>query len=126
MEQTPDKPVSSGEIATAISNAVARIYAEHHGRGPARTKTFMFEDVILTILEESAAPAEQTLAEAGEEGLANDVRNRVQEVISEQLKAAVHEISGRRVRALVSGSRLDPDIKSDVFVLEREKDSGQP
>jgi uncharacterized protein YbcI len=120
VEQTgsPEKTLSSGEVAAAISNAVVRIYTEHHGRGPTRTKSYLFDDVVLTVMEESAATVEQTLAKAGDEQLVRDIRARVQGAVAEQLRGAVEQITGRRVRAFMSGSQLDPDVKCDVFLLQ--------
>ena len=77
MEQpgSPEQTPSSGELIAAISNAVVRIYAEHHGRGPTRAKTYLFDDAVLTVMEESAAAVERTLAKAGDEQLVRDIRN---------------------------------------------------
>lgn len=113
-----EQAVGSGEVAAAVSNAVVRIHADHHGRGPTRAKTYVFDDVIVTVMEEGAAPVERTLADAGEEGLIQSLRTRVQDAISDELKAAVEEITGRRVRAVVSGSQVEQDIECAVFLLE--------
>jgi uncharacterized protein YbcI len=115
-----EQTVSGGELAAAISNAVVRIYTEHHGRGPTRAKSYLFDDVVLTLMEDSAATVEQTLAKAGDEQLVRDIRARVQGAVAEQLKGAVEQLTGRRVRAFMSGSQLDPDVKCDVFLLERQ------
>ena len=115
-----ERPASTGESAAAVSNAVVRIYARHHGRGPTKAKTYLFGDVILTLMEESAAPVLQTLAAAGEEELVRNVRTRVQSAMAEELKEAVQQITGRTVRALMSGSELEPDVRCDVFLLEPE------
>lgn len=77
----------------------------------------MFGDVILTLMEESAAPVLQTLAAAGEEELVRNVRTRVQSAMAEELKEAVQQITGRTVRAFMSGSQLEPDVRCDVFLL---------
>ncbi len=114
------REVVDGELAAAISNAVVRIFAAHHGRGPTKAKTYMFDDVVVTVMEESAAPMEQTLVEAGEEELVRHLRRRVQSAIEDELKGAVAELTGRRVRAMIGGSQIEPDIKCDVFLLEPE------
>ena len=119
-DRSTHTPASTGEAAAAVSNAVVRIYARHHGRGPTKAKTYLFDDVILTLMEESAAPVLQTLAAAGEEELVRSVRTRVQSAMAEELKEAVQVITGRTVRALMSGSELEPDVRCDVFLLEPE------
>ena len=115
-----ERTASTGEIASAISNAVVKVYTEHHGRGPTRAKTYLFADVVLTVMEESTAPVEQTLVQAGAHELVRDIRTQVQGAIADQLKRAVEEITARPVRALMSGSQLDPDIRCDVFLLQSD------
>ncbi len=113
--------IKRGELGAEISNAVVRIRTEHHGRGPTRAKTYLFDDVILTVMEEGSAPVERTLAAAGDDELVQSIRARVQDAIAGELKAAVEEISGRRVRAVVSGSQIELDIDCVVFLLEPDR-----
>jgi uncharacterized protein YbcI len=116
--------IKAGELGAAISNAVVSIRTKHHGRGPTRAKTYLFDEVILTVMEEGSAPVERTLAEAGDDELVQSIRTRLQEAIADELKAAVEEVSGRHVRAIVSGSQIELDIDCIVFLLEPE--SAQP
>ena len=115
-----DEVLGSGELGAAISNAVVRIHADHHGRGPTRAKTYVFEDAILTVMEEGAAPVERTLADAGDDELVQSIRSRVQDAIGGELKSAVEGITERQVRAVVSGSQIEMDINCVVFLLEPE------
>jgi len=69
-------------------------------------------------MEESAATVEQTLAEAGEKALVQEIRARVQGAVAEELKSAIEQLTGRRVRAFMSGSQIDPDVKCDIFLLQ--------
>jgi uncharacterized protein YbcI len=116
--------IRTGELTGAISNAVVRIRTMHHGRGPTRARSYLFDDVVLTVMEEGAAPVERSLADAGDDDLVHTIRARVQDAMAGELKAAVEEISGRRVRAVVSGSQIELDIDCIVFLLEPE--SAQP
>ena len=120
LQGLPEQTISTGEVAAAISNAVVKIYTEHHGRGPTKSKTYLFDDVIVTVMEESAATLERTLTEAGEEELVQTVRSHVQGAVADQLRGSVEEITGRRVRAFLSATEVEPDIKCDVFLLEPE------
>ena len=112
--------IGAGELGAAISNAVVRIHTEHKGRGPTRAKTFVFEDVVLTVMEEGTATVIRTLVDAGDDELVQSVRSRLHEAISDELKEAVEEITHRRVRAVVSGSEMSADIDCVVFLLEPE------
>jgi uncharacterized protein YbcI len=115
---------AAGELAAAISNAVVRIRTEHHGRGPTRAKTYLFDDIILTVMEEGSGVVERTLAEAGDDDLVQTIRSRVQDVMATELSPAIEKITGRQVRAVVSGSQIELDIDCVVFLLEPE--DGQP
>jgi uncharacterized protein YbcI len=110
--------LSSGELGAAISNAVVRIHAEHKGRGPTRAKTYVFEDVILTVMEEGAAEVVRTLTDAGDDNLVQNIHTRLQDAIAEELKAEVEKITRRSVRAVISGSEVDMEIDCAVFLLE--------
>jgi uncharacterized protein YbcI len=116
-----EQTVTAGELASAISNVVVKINAEHHGRGPTKAKTFLLEDVVLVVMEGGATQAELTLATAGEEELALDVRGRVQDAIAQKLRAAVEELLGRRVLTVLSAANVDPDVACTVFVLEHDE-----
>jgi uncharacterized protein YbcI len=116
----PEQTVSGGELASAISNAVVRIYTAHRDRGPTRAKTYLFDDAVLTVMEGSSTQVERTLSEAGDQELVHDIRKGVQSAISEELKRAIEGITGRRVRAFMSGSQLEPDVRCDVFLFEPE------
>ena len=107
-------------MAAAISNEIVRIYAHYQERGPSRAKTYVFDDVVLTVMEESAGTVEQTLAQAGDEEFVEDIRARVQGAIAGELKAAVERLTGRCVRAIMGGSQIDPDVRCDIFLLGPE------
>jgi uncharacterized protein YbcI len=110
--------IKAGELGAAISNAVVRIRAQHRGRGPTRAKTYLFEDVILTVMEEGAATVERSLIDAGQDDLVRNIRSSVQAAMSDELKSAVEEITGRTVRVVVTGSEIEMDIDCIVFLLE--------
>jgi len=116
----PHPTRSSGELGAAISNAVVQITAEFAGRGATRAKTYLFDDVILTVMEGSALPVERTLAKAGEGQLVHQVETRIGEVLADRLSAAVEEITGRRVRACMCGAQIESDLKCQVFMLASE------
>jgi len=116
--EAPQQTLSSGEIGAAISNAVVRITTALAGRGPTRAKTYLFDEVILTVMEGSALPVERTLANAGDEQLVHQVETRIGHVLADHLRAAVEEITGRRVRACISGAQIESDLKCHVFVLD--------
>ena len=55
-----------GEMRATISREIVRLQAEYYGKGPTKAKTYIFEDLVVVVLEESFTRAEKTLAERGE------------------------------------------------------------
>src|SRR4051794_29291251 len=57
---------SLGGMRSMISTEIVRLQAEYYGKGPTRAKTYITDDLVVVVLEESFTRAEKTLAERGE------------------------------------------------------------
>ncbi len=102
-----------------LSNAMVRIYKEQFGRGPTKTRTnYAGPDILITTLEDSLTPAERRMAEMGEHQRLRDTRMFFQYASVKQFVTTVEEITGRTVRAFVSGIDTEQDVSSEVFYLE--------
>ncbi len=102
-----------------LSNAMVRIYKEQFGRGPTRTRTNLAgPDIVITTLEDSLTPAERRMAEMGEHQRLRDIRMFFQHASEREFIETVEGITGRKVRAFVSGIDTEQDISSEVFYLE--------
>jgi uncharacterized protein YbcI len=102
-----------------VSNAMVRIYKEQFGRGPTKTRTnYAGRDILITTLEDSLTPAERRMAELGEHQRLRDTRMFFQYATVKQFVGAVEQITGRKVRAFVSGIDTEQDVSSEVFYLE--------
>jgi uncharacterized protein YbcI len=106
-------------VQMAVSNAMVRLYKEHFGRGPTKARTsFAGADVLITTLENSMTPVEQKLAQMGENERLRDVRMFFQHATEAEFRETVEEITGRKVRAFVSGIDTMQDVSSEIFYLE--------
>ena len=106
-------------VLLAVSNAMVRIYKEQFGRGPTKARTtFAGPDVIISTLENSFTPAERNLAKMGEHQRLRDVRMFFQYATESEFRGAVEDITGRKVRAFVSGMDAEQDVATEVFYLE--------
>ena len=102
-----------------LSNAMVRLYKEQFGRGPTRARShWAGPDVIVSSLEDSLTPAERRLAELGEHQRLRDVRLFFQHSSEQEFRRTVEEITGRKVRAFVSGMDTQQDVAAEVFYLE--------
>jgi uncharacterized protein YbcI len=102
-----------------LSNAMVRLYKELFGRGPTKAHTaYAGPDLIISTLENSLTLAEQKLVELGEHQALRDTRMLFQHASDDEFVQTVESITGRAVRAFVSGIDTEHDVSSEVFYLE--------
>jgi uncharacterized protein YbcI len=114
-----ERPAEAQSVQLAVSNAMVHLYKEHFGRGPTKARTdFAGQDVLICTLENSLTPAERNLAAMGEHQRLRDVRLFFQHATEPDFRATVEQITGRKVRAFVSGIDTEEDVSSEVFYFE--------
>src|SRR5215208_6437956 len=79
---------SVGAMRAMISTEIVRLQAEYYGKGPTRAKTYIVEDLVVVVLEESFRRAEKTLAERGERDAIEYIRRRFQQQMSDTSRAS--------------------------------------
>jgi uncharacterized protein YbcI len=115
----PESPSNDrGSARSAIANAVVRLHAEHFGRGPTRARAHVGEDFVLVVLEDVFTTAERTLVAAGRGEQVRATRGAFAEVMRDRFCAAVEVACGRRVRAYLSQTHVEPEMAVELFVLE--------
>jgi uncharacterized protein YbcI len=113
-----------GLARTEISTAMVGLFSEYYGRGPTRARTYINDDIVAVVLEETFTRAEQTLVERGEVEAIQHVRRRFQQQMRDEFTAVVEQSTGRKVRVFLSQTSLDPDISVELFLLAEEGASG--
>src|SRR5215217_3214168 len=108
---------SLGEMRAMISNEIVRLQAEYYGKGPTRAKTYIVEDLVVVVLEESFTRAEKTLAQRGERDAIEHIRRRFQQQMAEEFTSVVEQATGRKVRAFLSETNIDQDVSVETFLL---------
>jgi len=109
--------VPKGSIASAISGAVVQLMREYTGRGPTRARTYINDDLITVVLQDTLTMGERSLVRDGEVDLVLASRKAFQRTMSREMIAAVEKHSGRSVHAFLSENHIDPDIAIESFVL---------
>jgi uncharacterized protein YbcI len=110
-----------GLLMVEISNAMVHLYKELFGRGPTKVRTsYAGPNLLVSTLENSLTRIEQTMADAGEHERLRDLRMHFQYLGEEDFVRAVEQITGRKVRAFVSGMDTRQDVASELFYLEPE------
>lgn len=105
-------------VRAEISREMVRLYKELFGRGPTKARTeFAGPDIVICSLENTFTPAERSLAEMGEHQRLRDTRMYFQYATSEKFREIIERVTGRRVRAFISGIDPDADVCAEVFYL---------
>jgi len=110
---------SAGPVTMRVSDELVRLYKDLFGRGPTKAGTHWAGDnILICTLENSLTPAERSMVEMGEYQRLRDVRMFFQHARENDFRETIERITGRQVRAFVSG--IDPvtDVSAEVFYLE--------
>lgn len=103
---------------SAISNEMVRIYKDQFGRGPTKTRTqWAGPDVLVVTLEQTFTPAERRLCELGEHARLRELRLLFQYAAVRVFCDPIERLTGRTVRAFISGIDTEADLASEMFVL---------
>jgi uncharacterized protein YbcI len=110
-----------GEVRARISREIVRLQAEYYGKGPTKAKTYIVDDLVVVVLEESFTRAEKTLAERGDGDAVQHIRRRFQQQMAESFTSVVEQATGRRVRAFLSDTDIAQDVSVETFLLADER-----
>ncbi|HKO27972.1 MAG TPA: Na-translocating system protein MpsC family protein [Solirubrobacteraceae bacterium] len=119
MDQGDQKAL--GEIRATISKEIVRLQAEYYGKGPTKAKTYIVDDLVVVVLEESFTRAEKTLAHRGEREAIQHIRRRFQQAMADSFTSIVEQATGRRVRAFLSETNIEQDVSVETFLLADER-----
>ena len=107
-----------GELLADVSNAIVSVLAECYGRGPTKAKSYMFDDYVITVIEDFLTTVENTLVDNGKEDLVRQVRLTFQEAVADRFIGAVSEVLRREVMTYHSQVTFHPPMGFEIFVLE--------
>ena len=113
-----DRDGAPQNTLSLISNEMVRLYKEQFGRGPTKTRTnWAGSDVLVVTLEETFTPAERSLQRMGLHQELRDLRLLFQYAEISAFCEPVERLTGRKVRAFVSGIDTRADLATELFVL---------
>ena len=108
-----------GRVLQDLANEMVKLFKDQFGRGPTRARAYWTsEDVITVTLEDTFTPAERNLAQMGEHQRLRDMRAFFQYSSVDEFCEPVERLTGRRVRAFISGIDTAVDgLAVETFVL---------
>jgi uncharacterized protein YbcI len=106
-------------MLTELSNEMVRLYKEQFGRGPTSARAaWAGPDVLSVVLEGTLTPAERNLVKLGEHERLRETRMYFQYASVREFCQPVERLTGRRVRAFISGIDTESDgLCVETFVL---------
>lgn len=132
LEPIGDRPDENSQPATfannhnghrAISRGMISLFKEYVGRGPKRARTFIMDDLVAVVLEDTLTKAEKTLAENNRETMVREIRRHFQGAMRDDAIALIEEhLPGRTVKAFLSDNAVYPDFAIEAFLLEAAPD----
>jgi uncharacterized protein YbcI len=116
----PAPELSGGALNAVLANELGKQIADFTGRGAQRSRAFLYQDLVICLLEDSATAAEKNLAGAGKADLVREGRDALQQVMAPHLISTVERLTQRTVRSFLSGTDGDGGSSIEAFVLEPE------
>ena len=114
----PDGGLAGGLLHAALANEIGRLVADFTGRGATKSRAFLYQDVVVCLLEDGATKAERSLAAVGRDELVRAQRDVLHHAMETQLVACVERLTRRTVRNFLSGISTRGESTVEVFVLE--------
>ena len=107
-----------GEIQRNISRRIVALHKEFYGKGPERAKTYFVDDAVFLLMRGGFSKVEETLLAEGRGDAVIRQRMEFQEAMLERFGEVIQEETGRKVVAFMSGSHQEPDVTSEIFILD--------
>lgn len=122
MSTEPEPYTQHDPVVAGVSREMVRLYKEQFGRGPTTARThWAGPDTLVTTLEDTLTPAEHHLVRLGEHQRLRETRTLFQYAFIADFCDPVERLTGRKVRAFVSGIDSGADgLAVETFVLHPE------
>jgi uncharacterized protein YbcI len=113
-----------GEIRSQIATGLVKLHSRYYGKGPTQARTYMWDDLVVTILRGGFTTVEKTLVREGEEGTVHHMRRSFQKAMADEFRSVVEQVTGRTVNSYMSQIHASQGVAAEVFVLEPEEEEG--
>ena len=108
-----------GMVLQSVTNEVVRLFKEQFGRGPTKARAeWAGPDILTVVLENTLTPAERNLVQLGEHERLRETRMFFQYASIKEFCEPIERLTGRKVRAFLSGIDTEVDgLSVETFVL---------
>lgn len=114
-----DNKPTIGQVKDQISKQVTKFYVETLGHGPKETRIYILEDMVIVRLKGKLLPIEEKLLERTDGiDLVKDIREKLHEVLTKNLRSIVSSITGHKVVSSHSDISTKTGEMFEVFILD--------
>ena len=117
--EEPAAGTRASSLLSELAKEMVRLFKDQFGRGPTSARVaWAGPDVLVAILEDTLTPAERNLTRLGEHERLRETRSFFQYASVAEFCEPVERLTGRKVRAFISG--IDTEVNGlsvETFVL---------
>jgi uncharacterized protein YbcI len=106
------------QLVTEINDRLTRLMREHYGRGPIKAKTYILDNLIISVLSDGFTALERTMMESGEPERVLEMRREYQRLMKTRYSEMIEELTGRNVLAFLSQTHVEPDLTVEMFLMD--------
>lgn len=107
-----------------ISDEMVTAKKKFFGKGPEQAKSYMLDDLLVTVMRGGLTTAEQTMLRFGQEDMIRQFRQLFENEMTEHLTGLVERTTGRKVVNYQSQVMFDPDIIVEMFFFAEPRQDG--
>ncbi|MBI4898801.1 MAG: DUF2294 family protein [Actinobacteria bacterium] len=115
---TGDESDSSNDIRGEISETISHLYGKFYGHERSSVRTFINENVVLCIVDDTFSRSESDMAASGGRQEVLDNRAAFQVKSEDEFTREVERITDRKVTAFMSANQTDPGVSVELFILD--------
>jgi uncharacterized protein YbcI len=86
----------AGDLRQALSDAIVRVSADFIGRGPTRAKTYVVENIVFCVMQDTLTRGERSLVADDDGESVRQMRRRFQDAMRRHVCAAIEELTDRK------------------------------
>jgi uncharacterized protein YbcI len=116
--------LGGGDMLARISDEMVSAKKRFFGKGPEQAKSYMLDDLLITVMRGGLTTAEQTMLKFGQPDLVRQFRQLFENEMTEHLTGVVERTTGRAVVNYQSQIMFDPDIIVEMFFFAAPRQDG--
>jgi uncharacterized protein YbcI len=113
-----------GDMLARISDEMVSAKKQFFGKGPEQAKSYMLDDLLITVMRGGLTTAEQTMLKFGQPDMVRRFRQLFENEMTEHLTGLVERTTGRAVVNYQSQIMFDPDIIVEMFFFADPRQDG--